>query len=156
MEWSAFKLNEQGLLPIVVQDVVSKQVLMLAYTNQAAFEETVASGEMVYYSRSRQERWKKGETSGNTQKVKGLSMDCDKDTLLAQVEQNGVACHTGNYSCFDGGTIIELAGYKDNSMSILNNLEQKDKEIKILQKKVQKLEKNIFIKMKYQFKKIFK
>jgi len=124
MEWSAFKLNEQGLLPIVVQDVVSKQVLMLAYTNQAAFEETVASGEMVYYSRSRQERWKKGETSGNTQKVKGLSMDCDKDTLLAQVEQNGVACHTGNYSCFDGGTIIELAGYKDNSMSILNNLEQ--------------------------------
>jgi phosphoribosyl-ATP pyrophosphohydrolase/phosphoribosyl-AMP cyclohydrolase len=107
MEWSAFKLNEQGLLPVVTQDEASKRVLMVAYMDQAAYEETLKSGEMVYYSRSRQERWKKGETSGHTQRLKALSMDCDQDTLLAVVEQRGVACHTGAFTCFDSGSILQ-------------------------------------------------
>lgn len=101
MEWSTFKLNEQGLLPVVVQSAENSQVLMVAYMDQLAYEETQSTGEMVYYSRSRQERWKKGETSGHIQKVVSLMADCDKDTLLAKVEQVGVACHTGQYSCFE-------------------------------------------------------
>lgn len=101
MKWSMLKTNEQGLVPVVVQDAVSNRVLMLAYMNENAYEETKRSGEMVYYSRSRQERWKKGETSGNIQQLVSLAVDCDKDTILALVNQTGVACHTGSFSCFD-------------------------------------------------------
>ncbi|MGN0298349.1 MAG: bifunctional phosphoribosyl-AMP cyclohydrolase/phosphoribosyl-ATP diphosphatase HisIE [Lachnospiraceae bacterium] len=100
ISWSEFKLNSDGLIPVIVQDYRTNQVLMLAYMNQAAFEETVAGGKMCYFSRSRQARWLKGETSGHFQYVKALYLDCDNDTILAKVAQVGAACHTGSYSCF--------------------------------------------------------
>lgn len=100
MEFSEFKLNSEGLLPVVVQDYKTNEVLMMAYMNEDAFNHTVKSGRMTYFSRSRRERWIKGETSGHYQYVKSLTADCDKDTLLAKVEQIGAACHTGNRTCF--------------------------------------------------------
>ena len=100
VEFSDFKLNSDGLIPVIVQDYKTNEVLMMAYMDQEAFNHTVKSGRMTYYSRSRKEQWVKGETSGHYQYVKSLTMDCDKDTLLAKVEQIGVACHTGNISCF--------------------------------------------------------
>jgi len=90
----------QGLVPVVVQDEKSGNVLMVAYANREALERTISTGYAHYYSRSRQKIWKKGETSGNVQKVKRILLDCDSDTLLYVVEQKGVACHTGEYSCF--------------------------------------------------------
>ncbi|EQF25350.1 phosphoribosyl-ATP diphosphatase [Clostridioides difficile CD160] len=92
--------DDKGLIPVVVQDVVSKDVLMLAYMNKDAIKRTLKDKVACYFSRSRQELWIKGETSGNTQKVVKMSYDCDVDTILLLVEQTGVACHTGNYSCF--------------------------------------------------------
>jgi phosphoribosyl-AMP cyclohydrolase / phosphoribosyl-ATP pyrophosphohydrolase len=92
--------DKQGLVPAVVQDVETKEVLMLAYMNKEALNQTIETRKATYFSRSRQELWEKGETSGNTQKVAGLSYDCDADTILLQVEQTGVACHTGEQSCF--------------------------------------------------------
>ena len=100
MDFSEFKLNSDGLLPVIVQDYKTNEVLMMAYMNEEAFEHTVKSGKMTYYSRSRKEQWVKGETSGHYQYVKTLTIDCDKDTLLAKVEQVGAACHTGNRTCF--------------------------------------------------------
>lgn len=100
MNFSEFKLNSDGLIPVVTQDYRTNEVLMVAYMNEDAFNHTVKSGKMTYYSRSRQERWVKGETSGHYQYVKSLTIDCDKDTLLAKVEQMGAACHTGNRTCF--------------------------------------------------------
>lgn len=100
MQFSEFKLNSDGLLPVVTQDFCTGEVLMVAYMNEDAFNHTVKSGKMTYYSRSRKERWVKGETSGHYQYVKSLTIDCDKDTLLAKVEQVGAACHTGNQTCF--------------------------------------------------------
>lgn len=100
MEFSELKLNENGLLPVVVQDYKTNEVLMVAYMDEDAFNHTVKSGKMTYYSRSRKERWVKGETSGHYQYVKSLTVDCDKDTLLAKVDQVGAACHTGNRTCF--------------------------------------------------------
>jgi len=98
--FSEFKLNSDGLIPVIVQDYKTSQVLMLAYMNEEAYEKTVKTGQMTYFSRSRQSLWLKGETSGHFQYVKSLSYDCDADTLLAKVEQIGAACHTGAYSCF--------------------------------------------------------
>ncbi len=98
--FSAFKLNSDGLIPVIVQDYKTGQVLMLAYMNEEAYEKTLRTGQMTYFSRSRQSLWLKGETSGHFQYVKSLSYDCDADTLLAKVEQIGAACHTGAYSCF--------------------------------------------------------
>ncbi|MCR5120458.1 MAG: bifunctional phosphoribosyl-AMP cyclohydrolase/phosphoribosyl-ATP diphosphatase HisIE [Lachnospiraceae bacterium] len=92
--------NSDGLIPVIVQDYRNKEVLMLAYMNEEAFENTIRTGRMTYYSRSRKEQWVKGETSGHFQYVKALYADCDKDTLLAKVSQVGAACHTGNRSCF--------------------------------------------------------
>lgn len=100
MEWSEFKLNPQGLIPVVVQDYRTAEVLMMAYMDEEAFHTTLSFGKMAYYSRSRQKLWIKGETSGHYQYVKSLTIDCDKDTLLARVSQVGPACHTGNTSCF--------------------------------------------------------
>lgn len=100
MEWAEFKLNPQGLLPVIVQDYRTAEVLMMAYMNEEAFHATLSLGKMAYYSRSRQELWIKGETSWHYQYVKSLTVDCDKDTLLAKVSQVGAACHTGNTSCF--------------------------------------------------------
>lgn len=100
MDFSEFKLNSEGLLTVVVQHYKTSEVLMVAYMNQEAFDRTVKTGKMTYYSRSRQSLWVKGETSGHFQYVKSLTIDCDKDTLLAKVEQVGAACHTGNPTCF--------------------------------------------------------
>lgn len=100
LSWDEMKLNSDGLLPVVVQDHKNLEVLMVAYMNREAFEMTLATGRMTYYSRSRQELWVKGLTSGHYQYVKKLFIDCDNDTLLAQVVQIGAACHTGNRSCF--------------------------------------------------------
>lgn len=100
IDFSEFKLNSDGLLPVIVQDYKTNEVLMMAYMNEEAFDHTIKSGKMTYYSRSRKEQWIKGETSGHYQYVKTLTIDCDKDTLLAKVEQVGAACHTGNQTCF--------------------------------------------------------
>ena len=98
--FSEFKLNEAGLIPVVTQDYKTNEVLMVAYMNQEAYEQTIATGKMTYFSRSRNELWVKGATSGHIQYVKALSLDCDNDTILAKVSQVGAACHTGNRSCF--------------------------------------------------------
>ena len=94
------KFDDKGLVPTVVQDIETKKVLMLAYMNEESIQKTFEEGTVHYYSRSRKKLWKKGETSGNIQKLKGFYYDCDCDSLLIFVEQVGVACHTGNYSCF--------------------------------------------------------
>ena len=99
-KWSDFKLSQDGLLPVVVQDHITSEVLMVAYMNEEAYEDTLRTGKMHYYSRSRKAQWLKGETSGHFQYVKALHADCDLDTLLARVSQVGAACHTGARSCF--------------------------------------------------------
>lgn len=100
MEWPEFKLGPDGLVPVVVQDYRTDEVLMAAYMNEEAFHKTIETGKMTYFSRSRQSLWLKGETSGHYQYVKELRVDCDCDTILAKVSQTGAACHTGNHSCF--------------------------------------------------------
>jgi len=92
------KMN--GLVPAIVQDYQTKQVLMLAYVNEEAYEKMLETKQTYFYSRSRNELWHKGETSGHFQYIKGMYLDCDEDTLLIYVEQIGAACHTGSYSCF--------------------------------------------------------
>jgi len=94
------KYDEKGLIPAVVQDAQTGQVLMLAYMNEAALQETLRTGQTHFWSRSRQELWHKGATSGNFQQVVGLSVDCDGDALLVRVQPAGPACHTGNTTCF--------------------------------------------------------
>lgn len=98
--FSELKLLSDGLIPVVVQDYLTNQVLMVAYMNEEAYLATLRTRKMTYYSRSRKELWVKGMTSGHFQYVKSMSIDCDNDTLLARVKQIGAACHTGNYSCF--------------------------------------------------------
>lgn len=94
------KFGSDGLIPAIIQDVNSGQVLMMAYMNQEALKRTWETGETWFYSRSRQKLWHKGETSGHIQKVRGISFDCDQDTILIKVEQVGAACHEGYPSCF--------------------------------------------------------
>lgn len=98
--WEQLKKGENGLVPVVVQDYRTLEVLMVAYMNEEAYEQTLKTSKMHYYSRSRQSQWLKGETSGHFQFVRSLSADCDFDTILAKVNQIGVACHTGARSCF--------------------------------------------------------
>lgn len=103
MNWAwmdQIRYDEKGLVPAIVQDVKTKTVLMLAYMNKEALQMTLDTKQATYYSRSRSELWIKGKTSGNTQKVVGLYYDCDIDAILLKVEQKGVACHTGEYTCF--------------------------------------------------------
>lgn len=100
IKWEELKKNPEGLVPVVVQDYKTREVLMVAYMDEEAYLHTLKSGRMTYYSRSRQEQWIKGETSGHFQYVKEMTADCDKDTILAKVSQVGAACHTGSYSCF--------------------------------------------------------
>lgn len=92
--------EKMELIPAIVQDFYTKEVLMLAYVNEESYDYMIKNKETCFYSRSRKELWHKGETSGHYQKIKSISLDCDKDTLLIQVEQIGAACHTGSYSCF--------------------------------------------------------
>ncbi len=98
--FSEFKLNSDGLIPVVVQDYKTDEVLMVAYMNEESYNMTIQTGKMTYYSRSRQELWVKGLTSGHFQYVRSIEIDCDNDTLLAKVKQIGAACHTGNRTCF--------------------------------------------------------
>ena len=103
---SMIKFDDKGLVPAVVQEE-NGQVLMLAYMNAESLQKTIETGYTWYYSRSRQRLWNKGEESGNKQKVKEISYDCDGDTLLIKVHQTGVACHTGTYTCFSGRKLVE-------------------------------------------------
>ena len=100
LDKKSLKFDEIGLIPVVVQDSKSKEVLMVAFANEEALEKTIETGFAHYWSRSRKRLWKKGETSGNVQKIKDIFVDCDFDTLLILVEQKGNACHTGNWTCF--------------------------------------------------------
>jgi phosphoribosyl-ATP pyrophosphohydrolase/phosphoribosyl-AMP cyclohydrolase len=108
------RYDEYGLVPVIAQDAKTNEVLTLAYANQEAVEKTVATGEAHYYSRSRSELWRKGETSGNTQRIVEVRLDCDSDALLYRVEPRGPACHTGERSCFftpvyrEGGEVPNL------------------------------------------------
>lgn len=119
--------NDQGLVPVIVQDVNTLEVLMLAYMNEEALSRTLDTKEMTYFSRSRQELWKKGETSGHVQFLEELRYDCDQDTLLAKVRQVGAACHTGNRSCFYR-TMVEGEAQQDTILPDLFRVIQQKKE----------------------------
>ena len=96
------RFNDSGLVPVIAQDASTREVLMLAWMDGEAIRRTVNEGRVTYFSRSRQEYWRKGDTSGHVQWAKTLKVDCDGDTLLVLVEQTGPACHTGAATCFDG------------------------------------------------------
>ena len=97
---STLSYNDAGLIPAIAQDANSGEVLMLAWMSQTSIEETLATGRVTYWSRSRQELWRKGDTSGHIQELVDLRIDCDSDCLLLEVKQTGPACHTGRRSCF--------------------------------------------------------
>jgi phosphoribosyl-AMP cyclohydrolase len=92
--------NDNGLVPVVTQDAVSREVLMLAWMNKKSIRDTLLTGRMTYWSRSRKKKWVKGETSGHFQKLQSMRLDCDGDAILCLVEQTGAACHTGRHNCF--------------------------------------------------------
>ncbi|MEC0228436.1 bifunctional phosphoribosyl-AMP cyclohydrolase/phosphoribosyl-ATP diphosphatase HisIE [Paenibacillus alba] len=123
------KFDAHGLVPAIVQDAVSKEVLMLAYMNSESLQRTIQTGDTWFWSRSRGELWNKGATSGHTQKVKSLRYDCDGDTLLVLVEQVGPACHNGTYTCFTENVPVEGAAQEaapaaeGNRFAILGELE---------------------------------
>ncbi|MEY4276364.1 MAG: hypothetical protein RIS26_827 [Actinomycetota bacterium] len=99
------KFDVSGLIPAIVQDARSKRVIMFAWMNRKSISESLRLGETVFYSRSREELWHKGATSGNTQSIERIEVDCDKDVLLISVVSKGPACHTGEESCFDSGAL---------------------------------------------------
>jgi phosphoribosyl-ATP pyrophosphohydrolase/phosphoribosyl-AMP cyclohydrolase len=101
------KFGADGLIPAVVQDARTREVLTVAYMNKEALQLTIEKNETYFWSRSRQQLWHKGETSGNSQKVTKVSLDCDSDTVLVEVEPLGPACHTGSYSCFGAEPVLE-------------------------------------------------
>ncbi|MCM3043553.1 bifunctional phosphoribosyl-AMP cyclohydrolase/phosphoribosyl-ATP diphosphatase HisIE [Bacillus altitudinis] len=115
--------NDAGLIPAIVQDAQSKEVLTLAYMNQESYEKTLETGETWFFSRSRNELWHKGATSGHTQRVTSIRYDCDQDALLVLVTPRGPACHTGSYSCFSEDGVKQPRGEQDR-FAILNELEQ--------------------------------
>ena len=122
LKWSDLKTNSDGLIPCIVQDYRTDEVLMLAYMNEESFNTTIRIGKMTYYSRSRRELWIKGETSGHTQYVKSLTADCDFDTLLAKVSQvGGIACHTGAPNCFFN-EIIKKEYVERNPLKVLEDV----------------------------------
>lgn len=115
MDWTSLKRNADDMIPVVVQDYETDEVLMLAYMDEEAYHCTLQTGRMAYHSRSRNELWVKGLTSGHFQYVKSLKIDCDRDTILAKVIQVGAACHTGNHSCF----YTELAWEKTDADDLI-------------------------------------
>jgi phosphoribosyl-AMP cyclohydrolase len=104
------RFGEDGLMPAIIQQEGTKDVLMLGYMDAEALERTLTSGRVTFWSRSRQEYWRKGDTSGHVQYVRGAALDCDSDTLLVTVEQIGAACHTGAHSCFDVHPLSPVQG----------------------------------------------
>lgn len=124
-----YKMN--NMIPAIVQDYQTKQVLMMAYVNEEAYDKMLETNQTYFYSRSRDELWHKGETSGHFQNIKGMYLDCDNDTLLIYVEQIGVACHTGAYSCF----FNEIISYPDTS-NIFHDLYDviEDRKVHIVEK----------------------
>ncbi|MEH7112680.1 bifunctional phosphoribosyl-AMP cyclohydrolase/phosphoribosyl-ATP diphosphatase HisIE [Neobacillus niacini] len=116
------RFDEKGLVPAIVQDADTKEVLTLAYMNQESLTKTIESGETWFFSRSRQELWHKGATSGNTQSVVSLKYDCDQDAILVLVEPKGPACHTGAVSCFSEGITERTSSLAD--YQILQSLEK--------------------------------
>jgi phosphoribosyl-ATP pyrophosphohydrolase/phosphoribosyl-AMP cyclohydrolase len=118
------RFDEKGLVPAIVQDVETKEVLTLAYMNQESLTKTLETGETWFYSRSRQELWHKGATSGNTQSVVSVKYDCDQDAVLVLVEPKGPACHTGAVSCFTEGVVTERAVTSLADYQILLSLEK--------------------------------
>ena len=119
--FSDFKLNKEGLIPVIVQDYKTDEVLMLAYMNEESFNLTIETGRMTYFSRSRNEIWVKGLTSGHFQYVRSIEIDCDNDTLLAKVKQIGAACHTGNKSCFYRN-LVSTEYAQTNPLKVFNNV----------------------------------
>lgn len=107
MELNNLKFNDMGLIPAIVQDSETKEVLMMAYMNRESLMMTINTGKATYWSRSRQKLWVKGETSGNFQFVDRIYYDCDADTLLLMVRQKGAACHTGSKTCFYRELVME-------------------------------------------------
>ena len=121
--------NQEGLIPVIVQDATTLEVLMLAYMNEEAYELTVKTKVATYYSRSRQSLWIKGETSGNRQEVRALSYDCDQDALLLKVYQHGVACHTGHKTCFYEDVFSDPASFSlDQLYTIIKSRQLEPKE----------------------------
>ncbi|QPC48439.1 bifunctional phosphoribosyl-AMP cyclohydrolase/phosphoribosyl-ATP diphosphatase HisIE [Mangrovibacillus cuniculi] len=125
MDLSKVKFDEKGLIPAIVQDAESKKVLTLAYMNEESLQKTIETKETWFWSRSRQELWHKGATSGNTQKVVTLALDCDQDALVVEVQPAGPACHTGAETCFHEEVI---AGGSEKDVSFLLKLENVIKE----------------------------
>lgn len=128
---SKIKFNDKGLVPAILQDEDTGEVLMLAYMNPDSIRKTIKTGKACFYSRSRQELWLKGETSGNFQEVSHLTLDCDNDTLLLQVQPAGPACHTGKKSCFFQNYELRKGELKEQSndkpiniAQVITNLEE--------------------------------
>ncbi|PAE44428.1 bifunctional phosphoribosyl-AMP cyclohydrolase/phosphoribosyl-ATP diphosphatase HisIE [Bacillus sp. 7884-1] len=118
------RFDEKGLVPAIVQDADTKEVLTLAYMNQESLTKTLETGETWFFSRSRQELWHKGATSGNTQSVVSVKYDCDQDAVLVLVQPKGPACHTGAVSCFTEGVVTERATSSLTDYQILHSLEK--------------------------------
>lgn len=110
---SRVNFNTDGLVPAIIQDDHSGEVLMLAYMNDEALRRTLTTGRVTFWSRSRSELWRKGDTSGHTQHVQSVALDCDNDTLLVRVHQVGAACHTGARTCFVDGSVDAVQGVAD-------------------------------------------
>jgi phosphoribosyl-ATP pyrophosphohydrolase/phosphoribosyl-AMP cyclohydrolase len=124
MNLANIRFDEKGLVPAIVQDAQSKEVLMLAYMNKESLQKSLETGETWFYSRSRQELWHKGATSGHTQRIVDMRYDCDSDALLVLVEPAGPACHTGSYSCFSHSIDGEAREVSPHRFAIINKLEE--------------------------------
>ncbi|MBY0085179.1 bifunctional phosphoribosyl-AMP cyclohydrolase/phosphoribosyl-ATP diphosphatase HisIE [Brevibacillus brevis] len=120
------RFDEKGLIPVIVQDAGSKTVLTLAYMNEESLQKSLATKETWFWSRSRQQLWHKGETSGHTQRIVSMRYDCDGDALVVMVEPNGPACHTGAYSCFSQEVLTETddESVQEDRFAILSELEE--------------------------------
>ncbi len=122
ISFDEFKTDDKGLVPCIAQDYKTGKVLMLAYMNKESYAKTLETGLMTYYSRSRNKLWTKGEESGHFQKVISLTIDCDKDTILAKVDQTGPACHTGNETCFFTPLVEKDSGDSANPLTVLQDV----------------------------------
>lgn len=124
------KFDENGLIPAIVQDFYTKKVLTLAYMNQESLEISLREGRTCFYSRSRQELWRKGETSGNVQQIVGITADCDQDALVVEVIKSGPACHTGEESCFFNPIFISEELRQFSYDGLYSMIEGRKKEVK--------------------------